>query len=295
MQRDKVDKSNKPFSSVRRQWVWIMLMVNLVFILLLMTLGVVALQVGNAMPENVDMLFIVAKKPSVNVGSEENGGVKKWESGKNVEIFKSSYQNGDGVFTVASKNGDKLFAPGTTAKYVFIMQNDGNMAVDYVTDLQFSLQISDKLVENDDFPIKVRLYNDRGEYLIGDNETYVSVFDAVNTGHIGLLGASSYDTYTLELNWPFDGDDELDTYLGNLSQEKGVTLTLKINVYAEEALDPAAKGGNKIEVEGTEEFGGTVRWLWLILLMLNASILIFYVAWLLNKRAIDRASNNDEN
>lgn len=295
MQRDKDDKSNKPFSIVRRQWVWIMLMVNIVFILLLMTLGVVALKVGNAMPENVDMLFIVAKKPSVNVGSASIDGVKKWESGKNVEIFKSSYQNGDGVFTVASKNGTKLFAPGTTAKYVFAMQNDGNIAVDYVTDLQFSLKIADKLVENSDFPIKVRLYNDRGEYLIGDKETYVSVFDAVNIGHIGLLGASSYDTYTLELNWPFDGDDALDTALGDLSQEKGVLLTLKINVYAEEALDPAAQGGNKIEVAGTEEFGGTVRWLWLILLMLNASILIFYVAWLLNKRAIEGASKNDEN
>lgn len=295
MQRDKDYKSNKPFSSVRRQWVWIMLMVNLVFILLLMTLGVVALKVGDALPENVDMLFIVAKKPSVSVGSAENGGVNKWESGKNVEIFKSNYQNGDGVYTVASKNGDKLFAPGTTAKYLFVMQNDGNIAVDYVTDLQLFLKVSDKLVDSSDFPIKVRLYNDRGEYLIGDKETFVSVYDAANVGHIGLLGASSYDTYTLELNWPFDGDDDLDTYLGNLSQEDGVSLTLKINVYAEESLDPAAQGGNKIEVEGTEEYGGTVRWLWLILLMINASILVFYVAWLLNKRAIDNVSKTDEN
>lgn len=294
MQRDKDYKFNKPFSSVRRQWVWIMLMVNLVFILLLMTLGVVALQVGDAVPENVDMLFIVAKKPSVSVGSADSSGVNKWESGKNVEIFKSSYQNGDGVYTVASKNGDKLFAPGTTAKYLFVMQNDGNIAVDYVTDLQFSVKISDEFVENGNFPIKVRLYNDRGEYLIGDKDTFVSVFDAANIGHIGLLGASSYDTYTLELNWPFDGDDELDTSLGNLSVEDGVSLTLKINVYAEESLDSSAQGGNKIEVEGTEEYGGTVRWLWLILLMINASILVFYVAWLLNKRAIDNASKTDE-
>ena len=66
---------------------------------------------------------------------------------------------------------------------------------------------------------------------------------------------------------------------------------LKIKTYAEEAADPTAQGGNRIEVEGTPEYGGTIRWLWLTLLMLNSAILIFYVAWLMHKRARDKSVN----
>jgi hypothetical protein len=47
----------------RRAWVWIMLMVNVVFLLLLMTLGIIALRVGNYMPET-DVVFIAGKKPT---------------------------------------------------------------------------------------------------------------------------------------------------------------------------------------------------------------------------------------
>lgn len=276
----------KSFANVRRHWIWIMLMVNLVFILLLMTLGVVALQVG-ALPNNYDMLFVVAKKPSVSVGDYNGGNVSKWESGKNIQVFQSSYQNGEGKVTVASQQGNKLFAPGTTAQYTFAMQNDGNVAVDYLTDLQLVLQVSGNAVDGSDFPIKVRLFNDKGDYLIGSSDSYTSVSQAVNKGYLGLLGANSFDVYTLELHWPFNGNDDVDSALGNLAHQVDVSLTLNINVYAEESADPTAQGGNKVNGSGNQEYGGTVRWLWLILLIINCSVLIFYVAWLLNKRAID--------
>lgn len=276
----------KSFANVRRHWIWIMLMVNLVFILLLMTLGVVALQVG-ALPNNYDMLFVVAKKPSVSVGDYNGGNVSKWESGKSVQVFQSSYQNGEGKVTVASQQGNKLFAPGTTAQYTFAMQNDGNVAVDYLTDLQLVLQVSGNAVDGSDFPVKVRLFNDKGDYLIGSSDSYTSVSQAVNKGYLGLLGANSFDVYTLELHWPFNGNDDVDSALGNLAHQVDVSLTLNINVYAEESADPTAQGGNKVNDSGNQEYGGTVRWLWLILLIINCSVLIFYVAWLLNKRAID--------
>ncbi len=188
---------------------------------------------------------------------------------------------------MASQQGNKLFAPGTTAQYTFAMQNDGNVAVDYLTDLQLVLQVSGNAVDGSDFPIKVRLFNDKGDYLIGSSDSYTSVSQAVNKGYLGLLGANSFDVYTLELHWPFNGNDDVDSALGNLAHQVDVSLTLNINVYAEESADPTAQGGNKVNDIGNQEYGGTVRWLWLILLIINCSVLIFYVAWLLNKRAID--------
>lgn len=268
-------------NTARKQWMYIMLMVNIVFVLLLMTLGIIALRVGNTLPEGTDILFIVGKNPSVEF--EDSGG--KWQAGRNTDIFRSEYVNGEGKSTVVSQDGTKVIAPGVKTSYKFTMQNSGNMAVVYQTDLKFELKIGDEVQTDYTFPLKVQLLNDRGEYVIGDENEFVNVQDAVLYGYPGLLGAYSYETFEFVLNWEFEGGcDELDTLYGDLSAEKGVTLTLEIKTYAEEALDPTAQGGNRIEVEGTPEYGGTIRWLWLTLLMINSGILVFYVAWLMNKR-----------
>lgn len=270
--------------STRKQWVYIMLMVNIVFILLLMTLGIIALRVGNTLPEGVDVLFIVGKNPSVDFEDSNEGG-GKWKSGKNVDMFKAQYENGEGTPTVVSQDGTKLIAPGTKTTYRFTMNNDGNMAVDYFTDLDFVLKIGNETVTDYQFPLQVRLLNDRGEYLIGNENTYEQVAEASLDQYRSILGAKSFETFELQLIWLFEGgNDELDTMYGDLSAEKGVTLTLTINTTAEESLDPTAQGGTKMEVEGTEEYGGTIRWLWLIMLMINTAIIVFYVAWLMNKR-----------
>ena len=270
--------------STRKQWVYIMLMVNIVFILLLMTLGIIALRVGNTLPEGVDVLFIVGKNPSVDFEDGNEGG-GKWKSGKNVDMFKAQYENGEGTPTVVSQDGTKLIAPGTKTTYRFTMNNDGNMAVDYFTDLDFVLKIGNETVTDYQFPLQVRLLNDRGEYLIGDENTYEQVAKASLDQYRSILGAKSFETFELQLIWLFEGgNDELDTLYGDLSAEKGVTLTLTINTIAEESLDPTAQGGTKMEVEGTEEYGGTIRWLWLVMLMVNTAIIVFYVAWLMNKR-----------
>ena len=44
------------------------------------------------------------------------------------------------------------------------------------------------------------------------------------------LGAGRYADYTLEWEWPYEqGNDAYDTFLGNLSVEDELALTIKIN------------------------------------------------------------------
>lgn len=268
--------------SERRFWVWIMLMVNVVFMLLLMTIGIIALRVGNYLPENTDILFIVGKKPSVEIGDETQ---KTWDSGREVAIFQSSYQNGEEVTTVVSQDGSALIAPGVETNYRFTLYNNGNMAVWYETDLDFILKVGGDKQQDTTFPLQVRLSSQSMDYLIGNEDEWVDVRDATLSQRIGQLGTNSYETFTLELRWLFSGDsDELDTMYGNVSQEKDISLTLRINTYAEEHLDPTATGGIAVDSDGNQAYGGTVRWLWLILLMVNTAVLIFYIAWLLHKK-----------
>ena len=276
----------------RSVYVRIMLMVNIVFILLLVTLGVLALKVNNVLPEDQDIFFVVGKNPSFELTDGEG---KQWKNETNVNIFKSNYANGDGKATIISQDGDKVIAPGSTSSYKFAMYNNGNMAVMYETDVDFSLII--KGMENDEivFPLKVRLYTDSGKYIVGSETEWANINDIEIDAYLSQLGASSYESFTLEVKWDYEGgNDELDTLLGNMSAEQGnnngeggVAVNLSINTYAEEHVDPTAKGGTPIDAEtqGTQEYGGTVRWLWFILLFINVGMLLFYVAWLLNKRA----------
>ena len=269
----------------RRAWVWIMLMVTIIMIVALLTIGIISLRVGNYLPEGTDILFIVGKNPEVVTGEAPD---KAWEAGRDVNIFSSSYQNGQGQTIILSGDGVDVVAPGFVSKYKFGMYNNGNMAVVYETDLDFTFRINGKVQKEYNFPMEVRLKDSQGRYLIGGEEQWVNVDRARLSRHVSLLGRSSYEEFELELRWLFDGgNDTLDTLYGNLAPEgEGVSLTLSINTYAEEHLEPEAKGGIMVEgtSEGPTEAGGTVRWVWVVLLMVCGGILIFYVAWLLNKR-----------
>lgn len=266
----------------RKSWVYIMLMVNIVFVLLLLTLGVIALKVGNVLPDGTDILYIVGKNPSVETDDQD----ASWQNNEQINIFKASYTNGKGKTTVVSQDGTKLIAPGVETTYKFTMYNKGNIAVLYDVDIDFTLKIGNEKQTDYYFPLEVRLITETGKYLIGDENEWVNVDEAKLTNHVSALGADSYETFELQLRWQFDGgNDELDTMYGNESCEKGVSLTLGINTYAEEHMDPTTQGGTRINVEKNIEYGGTFRWFWLILLFINIAILIFYVSWLMNKRA----------
>ncbi len=266
-------KKKRKSSDEKRAWIWIMLLVNIILFLLFMLLGIVALKVGNYLPEDTDIIYIVGKDPSVD---EED----VWESGKEVTIFKAYYVNGKGETTVVSQDGTKLIAPGTQSTYKFTMYNNGNMAVVYEIDLDFELKIGDKIQNEFVFPLKARLSTENGYYLIGDETEWVNVADATLSKHVSVLGARSYETFVLELLWEFDGgNDALDTMYGDTAAEKGVTLTLGINTYAEEHIDPAATGGTRVDISEQSEHIGELHVLWIILLLLIAIILVCYILW----------------
>lgn len=265
----------------RKSWVYIMLLVNIVFILLLMTIGMIAIKVGNVLPEGTDIFFIIGKEPSVEITDQGNS----WQMNERIDIFKTRYVNGEGKTTVVSQDGTPVIAPGVETSYEFSMYNKGNMAVMYDVDIDFDLKIGGEKQDDFYFPLQVKLITDTGKYLIGSEDEWVNVDEAQISNHVSILGAESYETFELQLLWQFEGgNDELDTMYGDTSAEKGVALTLGINTYAEEHIDPTTTGGVRIDPEKSIEYGGTIRWIWLILLFVNIAVLIFYISWLLNKR-----------
>ena len=278
---------NNPTAETPRQrrhaWIWIMLMVNIVFLLVLMSLGIIALRVGNYLPET-DIVFIAGKNTDVSVGDSENSS---WKTEEEIKIFDSGYLNDNGDLTVNSDDGQSLIAPGTEMTYGFTMYNNSNVAVYYEVDLDLIVKIG-KLPQGREMeeriPVQVKLETASGDYLIGSETSFVSLSDALVNVKRRALGAESFETFTLHLKWDYEGDDANDTALGDISAEEDLSLNLSVEAYAEEHPDPAAKGGTSIDAEKETEIGGSVRWVWVLLLMINTAVLIFYVSWLMNKR-----------
>lgn len=247
-------------------------------VLVLLTATVLVITIGNFLPNEVNVFFLVPKEPSFEAGGE-NGS---WSADNSLEIFKSEYRNGKGEIIIQSSNGDDVIAPGAEVDYSFDLNNNGNIALDYEMDMNFKFTIDGEETSLEEIPVEVRLRRNDGTYLAGDEENFIPVHAVSTVSDDGTLGVKSYVGYTLDLKWSVDaGDDLQDTYLGNLSCEKDVVFSLEISTYATENSDPYAQGGTVDEDADDEAVGGSIRWwpfailLWIILLLIAASIWLF--------------------
>lgn len=241
------------------------------------TLGLIALKVGDFLPENVDMIFITSKSPSFQMGS----GEKKWEKNTEISLFRSEYVNGENVVTVASSNGEAIFAPGTQTTYEFCAYNDGNVAIEYEISASFFLEIAGVKADEGKFPLRFRLQTYEGEYLLGNENEWVKITPEQGAKYQGVLGTQCYQAFVLELAWEFEGNDGLDTALGLASANESVLLSFTVETNATTHLDPKAQGGTLVNGEMPDgfEYGGQFRWEYMVLLIAAIAMLVFYLVW----------------
>ena len=170
-----------------------------------------------------------------------------WEGQTDVEIFRVSYENGEGQITVHSGKGDKVIAPGTENEYNFTLQNTGDVALDYTLEMEAYFSDGEKVI-----PVEARVVDYEGKYLVGSAESYADVLELNKVSEKGSISAGYIAPYTLQWQWPFEGDDEYDTWLGNMAMEEDITLTIVIRTTAEYGgeggLPPAQTGDEGIMV-----------------------------------------------
>ncbi len=175
--------------------------------------------------------FLTAKWFQV---SDEN---TVWKGETDVEIFRVSYENGQGQVTVASADGDKVIAPGTSNSYSFTLKNTSDESVEY--DMEMEAYFSDGTHK---IPVNARVFDKYGNYYAGTAETMVPVEELNNVSDSGKLKAGYQMPYTLQWEWPFEGDDSYDTLLGSLAVDEDITLTIAINTTATYTPDEANDG-----------------------------------------------------
>lgn len=174
-----------------------------------------------------------------------------WGTETNVDIFKVTYENGEGVVTAESFNGEKIVAPGTENSYTFKLKNNSLSYITYTLNVDAFITPGDEMI-----PIESRISRYDGKWIVGGEDSWVDVPTLDTAEDEGALSPGRYTYYTLDWCWPFEGNDELDTYLGNLAEEEDITITIVISTTAvlhidgepemEEGLIPPDTGDNSI-------------------------------------------------
>ena len=199
---------------------------------------------------------------------------------KEIQVFYAEYGK-DGEITVKSDFGDKVVAPGTENSYNLYVRNVGKVPISYILEAESRITV-DVNGQQTEIPIEASFYTPRSSYLLGGEESLENLGKLDGVKDSSGLSPKHQAKYTLCWSWPFDGDDEFDTLLGNLAAE-GEELTVKVTFNVTAAYDPNAGGGSPI-TGGSSNIG-----LWVALFVISTFTLIILL--FLRKREQDEENS----
>lgn len=189
---------------------------------------------------------------------------------KEIHVFYAKYDN-DGKITVKSDFGDKVVAPGTENSYDLYVRNVGKVPISYILEAESRITV-DVNGKQTEIPIEASFYTPSSSYLLGGEESLENLGKLDGVKDSSGLSPQHQAKYTLYWSWPFDGDDEFDTLLGNLAAE-GEELTVKVAFNVTAAYDPNAAGGSLMTGDSSN-IG-----LWVALFIISTFTLIILLFW----------------
>lgn len=187
-------------------------------LLLVISIVLLAVRVGN---------FVYADKREVSLSSKIHDD--------QVDIFDLQYKNENGEITVAGLDGAKVLAPGTKVEYSIRIRNTDTVAIDY--ELGSGLEFTSEY----ELPIEVRLIAPDGQYILGDEKNWATLGQLSDATHQNTLLRGETAEYTFQWRWPYEGDDDYDTTLGNAQTDVGLKVALSVHSTANTSI--AANGG----------------------------------------------------
>lgn len=205
--------------------------------------------------------------PSLEVDDHDN---ITWGAKTEITLFSVSYENDQKEIFIESSNlNDKIVAPGSDRMYMFKLKNTGDVALDY--NLKIDAYVTPKEYQ---IPLQSSIRRYDGKYILGDKENTKDMIALDKAFDISTVGAGRYVYYVFEWEWPFEGDDEFDTYLGNETIQQNISCTIEISTEATISVNPDDTTGIRSPYTGDT----TNVALWMLMLMGSALLLfiLFY-------------------
>ena len=172
-----------------------------------------------------------------------------WSQQTTIDLFSNSYVNDAGQTTVASADGDKLIAPGTSGAYTFALRNTGTVLLDCRVWIETEQGGSSA-------PIPVSLALAAGSDRTPSTEA-LTQDSCDGLSEAVCLPARATALYTLSWIWPFNADDDADTVLGDEASLRDVSYTVTIHTQA--SADVSADNGSSSRPNGTHPTSAVPR------------------------------------
>ena len=203
-------------------------------VLFLLSMALLVTRLNISLPFTDDTFVVNPEFDSVEYGDDET----LWDLDTSITIFKYHEVDENGNIVVESIDGENVIAPGMEGDYVFEVRNLGKFAVDINVTVYAELTVNGEKFDNT--PIEIQFTDYLGE---SNNNGWHKVSDLSDHHDSLTIGKKSYVYYTLDWRWLFDGDNELDTILGDLSVNNDVEFTINIVASATRSADKNSEGG----------------------------------------------------
>ena len=206
-----------------------------------------------------------------------------------IELFKIEYENASGDVTVQGVNGENVIAPGTTVNYAIRLRNRDDVIIDFV------LKPSVRYLNGEPVPVHYKLLDNHGNYLLGDDNTWVSSVDLNNLIHKGSIHPGEIYTYYLTWEWIFEVSDEQDAYDTYLANENGEVLPgVEVGFYTESAANPTVVKHTFNTMHILGEGFGCCWCCYLVWLLLLVVVILLLWIWRIRRKMNKQADTLDE-
>ena len=196
-----------------------------------------------------------------------------------IELFRIEYQNASGEIVVQGVNADNVVAPGTSVGYDVRLRNNDDCVIDFL------MTPTVKFLSGDELPVEFKVVDDYGNYIVGDEETWVGANDMNALAHKGSIHPGEVFTYHVVWQWLFEVDDAqdgYDTYLGNVNGAVIPGVSVGIETQASANPTPAKSNVHMMHLLG-EGFGCCWCCYLVWLLLLVCVVLIIWI-WRLRRK-----------
>ena len=190
-------------------------------------IGALTVTSGIMLTSNL-MTFFQRDEHEVALKSDLNTG---------LELFSVQYKNESGDIIVSGADGEKVIAPGTSVDYTFRLRNADKIALDYrlIPNISFTSEYK--------FPIVFRMIDDDGYYTIGSATEWATVDEIGTRLEFGDLKKGESDEFIFSWKWDYEGDDLLDTEIGNLATTEKIGVNVGFTLEAEANTDIQENSG----------------------------------------------------
>ena len=206
-----------------------------------------------------------------------------------IELFRIEYANESGEITVRGLNADNVVAPGTTVGYDVRLRNNDDAVIDFLMTPTVDFLTEDRV------PVEFKIKDDFGNYILGDDNTWVDS-DAMNAlAHRGTIHPGEVFTYHVVWQWAFEVDgeqDAYDTYLG--SYPNGTVPGVSVGIETQASADPRPVKSNSHMMHLLGEGFGCCWCCWLVWILLLVMLLLLVRMWFLRRKLNRQRDTLDE-